>query len=177
MMVVGAEQGRIVDGRFSALGPRGEVVCFRPCSGDGAPVGPAGLVAEPERDALGAAVESSGASQVEDFGLPAQYGGEEASVAGESAGLSGGEGRLPVAGKAVVEGSVADPGPQRLEVDGDDHGGCGAAVHREPCRVDGLENEAKARASVFGRAMRPSGVLCGSGVLSAERRGFAKAFR
>ena len=67
--------------------------------GDGATVGLALVVLEPDGFALGCGVQPAGAAEVEDLGLPAEDGGQDLGLAGEAAGLGGGDGVAGLEGR------------------------------------------------------------------------------
>jgi hypothetical protein len=109
-------------GRPGLLG----VVGFAPGGWDGAAVGGALAVADGHRLALGRGEQPGGAAEVEDLTLPAEDDGDDPGLAGEPAGLLGGD---PVPGRGSGD---ADPGEQGVEVQGDHHRRRSAAVDREP---------------------------------------------
>ncbi len=78
------------------------MVALAPGCGDGAAVGAALPVAEPEWFALGRAEESSAAAEVEGLGLAAEDGGDGAGGARQSAGLAGGDPGSVAQGAIIV---------------------------------------------------------------------------
>ena len=95
-----AEQDTVGEVGRAAVGPGGGVVGLAPGCGDVAVLGPAAGVAQGEGLALGGGEQPGGAAQVEDLGLGAQDGGDEAGGAGQPAGFAGGDGS-PVPSCAV----------------------------------------------------------------------------
>ena len=78
---------------------------------------------------MGGGREPVGGGEVEDFRVAAEDGGDDAAVAGEAAGRSGGEGAV------ALDVGGADPGLQRFQGGGDDEtapaaaaGGAGARL-------------------------------------------------
>ena len=113
------------------------------------------LVAVPDRDPLVPVVEPLAAAEVEDLGLPAEHHRDDPGLAGQLAGLVGGD-RVPGVqqrrGLAVAE--------QVLQGHGDHHGGVDAAGLGEP--VDRVAGDVLAERvpEPFGGA----GVAAGAGV-------------
>ena len=113
-VVVAAEQAAVVQVGGSALGPGDVVVGVGHRWWAVAVDGGAALVAQGHRDALGLGVEAALPADVEDFGLPAEYGRDEVGGAGEAAGLAavmlsagvqGGRPRLRSSCRGAVPGS------------------------------------------------------------------------
>ena len=103
------------------------------------------------RLASGGLEEPGGAAEVEDLALAAEDDGDDPGLAGEPAGLFGGD---PVAG-----GGVGDPeaGDEGVEVEGDHHAGGGAAVPGQTGVGEVLQQRAErlTPASGDGQARRP----------------------
>ena len=84
-VVVSAEEDSVVEGGFSAVCPGAYVVGFAPAGWSFASGERAAAVAVGECFALCGCVESLFAAEVEDLVFRAEYGGQDACVAGELA--------------------------------------------------------------------------------------------
>ncbi len=117
VVVLGAERDRVGEVGAAALGPGLSVVQFAPGVGAFAAGGGAGGVFESFGHSLGLGEQPALPAEVEGDGLGAEDGGEDAGVAGEAAGFSGGEGLV-----GVEVGCLQSAGQDGV-VDGDDNRG------------------------------------------------------
>jgi hypothetical protein len=108
LVVMRAEQDSVFDGGGSTAVPGVFVVGVAPGGGDGAALGSAASVADAECFALCCGVESSGASEVEGVALAAEDDGDDAGLAGETAGVVGSDGGVAVSGERVVDHGGAE---------------------------------------------------------------------
>ena len=119
----------------------------RCAAGDGA-----GVVEQGQGAALGAGVQAAGAAEVQGHRVAVEDGGDEPGVAGQPAGLAGGD-RDP-----GVEPGGAEPGEQGVEVDRDQHLAAVAAVAGPAAGGQVLDQLAPARRRGSRRCSRPSRV-------------------
>src|SRR3954454_24613788 len=116
-LVVPVAQGDgVAEVGAAALGPGLSVVQLAPGVGAVAAVGGAGVVVQARGHSLGFGEQARLAAQVESDRVLAQHGGDEPDVAGQAAGLSGGD------GLAGVEAGDLERFVQRGVVDGDHDG-------------------------------------------------------
>ena len=118
-----AEREGVVHVGAAALGP-GERVVVDLAPGEGSFTAPDGaaVVEQEQRGALGQGVESGLPSQVQRDRPATQHGRHEPGLAGHATGFAGGD------GDPGVEPGGADPGQQRVEVEGDQQRGLRGGV-------------------------------------------------
>jgi hypothetical protein len=113
VVVVAAEEAAVGDTGGAALGPGGEVVALGPGRGSVAALGDAAAVAQAHRDALVAGVEAAFPADVEGLGVAAEDDRDDPGLAGEPAGLGGGD------GGAGIQGRDAEAADELVVADGD----------------------------------------------------------